>query len=77
MRGRSLYISLSKDRFLRNAILSTNIFFRVGIMGNIVWQQVEVFEGYEIHSVLSTSLLTPNTLNLIRQSQMLLEQPRH
>ena len=46
-------------------------------MGNIVWQQVEVFEGYEIHSVLSTSLLTSNTLNLIRQSQMLLEQPWH
>ena len=52
--------------------MSTNSFFTLGLMSNIAWQRVEVFERYEIHSV-----LTPNTLNQIRQSQMLLKKPWH
>ena len=52
--------------------MSTNSFFTLGLMSNIAWQRVEVFEGYEIHSV-----LIPNTLNQIRQSQMLLKKPWH
>ena len=49
--------------------MSTNSFFTLGLMSNIAWQRVEVFERYEIHSV-----LIPNTLNQIRQSQMLLKK---
>ena len=48
--------------------MPTNSFFTLGLMSNIAWQRVEVFERYEIHSV-----LIPNTLNQIRQSQMLLK----